>query len=103
MSMLPLRQRNEAVSICLPAYYADLLCEHGRAYLFRILAENDGSDTTDSNVSEVSVSNTSYAKASFFKASNSKASGSKVSSSKPVNHEWTLDIHERLKDSTWYI
>lgn len=31
----------KAVSICPPAYYADLLCERGRAYLFSVLAENN--------------------------------------------------------------
>ncbi|KAF2860662.1 Piwi-domain-containing protein [Piedraia hortae CBS 480.64] len=35
----------KAVSVCPPAYYADLLCERGRAYLFGTLAENLGSDT----------------------------------------------------------
>ncbi|KAK3067198.1 hypothetical protein LTR53_016079 [Teratosphaeriaceae sp. CCFEE 6253] len=34
----------KAVSICPPAYYADLLCERGRAYLFNTLAENNASD-----------------------------------------------------------
>lgn len=34
----------KAVSICPPAYYADLLCERGRAYLFSSLAENNVSD-----------------------------------------------------------
>jgi len=33
----------KAVSICPPAYYADLLCERGRAYLFTTLAENHDS------------------------------------------------------------
>jgi eukaryotic translation initiation factor 2C len=36
----------KAVSICPPAYYADLLCERGRAYLFSTLAENHGSDSS---------------------------------------------------------
>jgi hypothetical protein len=39
----------KAVSICPPAYYADLLCERGRAYLFSVLAENNAPD--DSSVS----------------------------------------------------
>lgn len=34
----------KAVSICPPAYYADLLCERGRAYLFSTLAENPAAD-----------------------------------------------------------
>jgi len=34
----------KAVSICPPAYYADLLCERGRAYLYSTLQENVGSD-----------------------------------------------------------
>ncbi|KXT00458.1 hypothetical protein AC578_1932 [Pseudocercospora eumusae] len=36
----------KAVSICPPAYYADLLCERGRAYLFSVLAESHGSDSS---------------------------------------------------------
>ncbi|KAK4502389.1 hypothetical protein PRZ48_005814 [Zasmidium cellare] len=36
----------KAVSICPPAYYADLLCERGRAYLFSTLAENHASDSS---------------------------------------------------------
>ena len=60
----------KAVSICPPAYYADLLCERGRAYLFSTLAENHGSDS--SVYSEGAA-------------------------------EWTGGVHQRLKDSTWYI
>jgi len=88
----------KAVSICPPAYYADLLCERGRAYLFSVLAENHGSDDTESTASGVSASEASTSKASV-----SQASGSKASTSKAVNLEWTKDVHERLKDSTWYI
>ncbi|EME45593.1 hypothetical protein DOTSEDRAFT_71332 [Dothistroma septosporum NZE10] len=36
----------KAVSICPPAYYADLLAERGRAYLFSTLAENHASDSS---------------------------------------------------------
>lgn len=36
----------KAVSICPPAYYADLLCERGRSYLFSTLAENHASDSS---------------------------------------------------------
>lgn len=39
----------KAVSICPPAYYADLLCERGRAYLYTVLAEGRGSDSGDFN------------------------------------------------------
>lgn len=35
----------KAVSICPPAYYADLLAERGRAYLYSVLQESHGSDT----------------------------------------------------------
>ena len=31
-----------AVSVCPPAYYADLICERGRAYLHDVLKENKG-------------------------------------------------------------
>lgn len=33
----------KAVSICPPAYYADLLCERGRMYLFSKMNDNIGS------------------------------------------------------------
>lgn len=36
----------KAVSICPPAYYADLLCERGRAYLFTVLGENTSRTST---------------------------------------------------------
>lgn len=36
----------KAVSICPPAYYADLLCERGRCYLFSTLAESHASDSS---------------------------------------------------------
>ncbi|KAM3416787.1 hypothetical protein BST61_g8379 [Cercospora zeina] len=39
----------KAVSICPPAYYADLLCERGRCYLFSALAENNASDASVSD------------------------------------------------------
>lgn len=39
----------KAVSICPPAYYADLLCERGRAYLFTSLAEDSVSDSNAFN------------------------------------------------------
>lgn len=61
----------KAVSIVPPAYYADILAERGRAYLFNTLQENLGSgiSTTGSN------------------------SGS----------EWNGEIHQRLKDSFFYL
>nr|POE47165.1 protein argonaute mel1 [Quercus suber] len=34
----------KAVSICPPAYYADLLCERGRTYLHTTMVENQGSE-----------------------------------------------------------
>ncbi|KAF2215264.1 hypothetical protein CERZMDRAFT_56848 [Cercospora zeae-maydis SCOH1-5] len=39
----------KAVSICPPAYYADLLCDRGRSYLFSTLAENTASDASVSD------------------------------------------------------
>ena len=37
----------KAVSICPPAYYADLLCERGRAYLYSVLQEDNRSTQSD--------------------------------------------------------
>lgn len=59
----------KAVSICPPAYYADLLAERGRCYLYSSLQENHASDS------------------SVFDSDN----------------EWTGSVHERLRNSTWYI
>lgn len=42
----------KAVSICPPAYYADLLCERGRAYLHSTLNENHGADSSVYDASE---------------------------------------------------
>ncbi|KXT11410.1 hypothetical protein AC579_9874 [Pseudocercospora musae] len=42
----------KAVSICPPAYYADLLCERGRSYLFSVLAESHGSDSSAFNAGQ---------------------------------------------------
>ncbi|KAK3642877.1 hypothetical protein LTR56_010474 [Elasticomyces elasticus] len=39
----------KAVSIVPPAYYADLLCERGRQYLFTTLAENQGTGAASFN------------------------------------------------------
>lgn len=39
----------KAVSICPPAYYADLICERGRAYLYSTLNENQASGATAYN------------------------------------------------------
>ena len=62
----------KAVSICPPAYYADLLCERARAYLFSTLAENH-------------------------------AGGSEGSEYDAGSAEWNSGVHDRLKESTWYI
>ncbi|RMY49126.1 hypothetical protein D0865_07676 [Hortaea werneckii] len=42
----------KAVSICPPAYYADLLCERGRSYLHSTLNENHGTDSSVFDASE---------------------------------------------------
>lgn len=36
----------KAVSICPPAYYADLICERGRAYLYSVLNEEHADDSS---------------------------------------------------------
>ena len=43
----------KAVSLAAPAYYADLACERGRAYLHRLLQGfTDGGTTTASNTTD---------------------------------------------------
>ncbi|KAI7191262.1 Piwi-domain-containing protein [Hortaea werneckii] len=42
----------KAVSICPPAYYADLLCERGRSYLHSTLNEDHGTDSSVFDASE---------------------------------------------------
>jgi hypothetical protein len=63
----------KAVSICPPAYYADLICERGRAYLFSTLNENQGSD------------------------------GDYADSYNANTAEWTRGVHPRLEEKTFYI
>jgi eukaryotic translation initiation factor 2C len=38
----------KAVSICTPAYYADLVAERGRAYLYRVMNEGSGAASVSS-------------------------------------------------------
>lgn len=64
----------KAVSICPPAYYADLLCERGRAYLHSVLAETTRAKDTFSDTS------------------------SNVSS-----FEWNGGVHENMREVTWYV
>ncbi|KAH0364567.1 Piwi-domain-containing protein, partial [Aureobasidium melanogenum] len=45
LSLIP----KDTVSITLPAYYADLICERGRMYLYSILNENQGADAVAYN------------------------------------------------------
>lgn len=63
----------KAVSVVPPAYYADILAERGRAYMFTTLQENLGVLQSE---------------------------GSTSSAGAP---EWDGNIHPRLKDSTWYV
>ena len=65
----------KAVSICPPAYYADLLCERGRCYLQKDLAPAD-------DASARSGDTFSWAKSGW----------------RPQG-----GVHERLKDSMFYI
>ena len=44
-----------AVSVCPPAYYADLLCERGRCYRFTDLAENVASASSVSGEEDQGV------------------------------------------------
>lgn len=55
-----------AVSVCPPAYYADLVCERGRSYLHSFLKEN---------------TNVSYDR----------------------SRHWTRGVHDRLKDTMFYL
>lgn len=40
----------KAVSICPPAYYADLVCERGRAYLYSTMQENNAGSGNEFNI-----------------------------------------------------
>lgn len=64
----------KAVSICPPAYYADLLCERGRSYLYTELAENN--NNVDDNASVSSAGSAGWG---------------------------GDDVHPLLKDTTYYI
>ncbi|KAK5111366.1 hypothetical protein LTR62_005206 [Meristemomyces frigidus] len=63
----------KAVSICPPAYYADLLCDRGRAYLFSELGEDNGTFSSG------------------------------VTGAGQTAREWNGGVHPRLRNSTWYI
>ncbi|KAH0562380.1 hypothetical protein GP486_002931 [Trichoglossum hirsutum] len=67
----------KSVSICPPAYYADLLCERGRCYMFRALNISDAGSTTSTADSDKG----------FQQAQN----------------EWGQGVHPDLKDSMFYI
>lgn len=43
----------KAVSICPPAYYADILCDRGRYYLYSELSESHGSDSSAYDIDDV--------------------------------------------------
>ncbi|KAI9720458.1 MAG: hypothetical protein M1812_002964 [Candelaria pacifica] len=63
-----------SVSICPPAYYADLVCDRARFYLYD---QYNGSDTASSKSSE-DVFN-------------------------PNQFRWSNGVHDSLKESMWYI
>ncbi|KAK5174216.1 uncharacterized protein LTR77_001296 [Saxophila tyrrhenica] len=76
----------KAVSICPPAYYADLLCERGRAYLFTTLAENTerAADSSDNS---------------------SNAGPAPLTPAAQIALGWSRPgaVHPNLAESTWYI
>ncbi|KAL8813818.1 MAG: hypothetical protein Q9223_006918 [Gallowayella weberi] len=63
----------KAVSLCPPAYYADLLCERGRAYLYREFNARDNATTTSEQKFDWNRS------------------------------PWLKGVHASLKDSMFYI
>ncbi|KAI9888112.1 MAG: hypothetical protein M1823_000047 [Watsoniomyces obsoletus] len=63
----------KAVSICPPAYYADLLCERARCYLYETFNDNDAATNTGSTVFDVTTA------------------------------RWTSGVHVDLRDSMFYI
>ncbi|KAI9762388.1 MAG: hypothetical protein M1835_008038 [Candelina submexicana] len=63
-----------SVSICPPAYYADLVCDRARFYLYD---QYNGSDTAS----------TKSSKSTF----------------NPGDYRWSRGVHESLKDTMWYI
>ncbi len=63
----------KAVSLCAPAYYADILCERARCYLSSVFDES------------------------------SSVGGGSVSANAAASHQDQIQIHERLKNSMFYI
>ncbi|KAL8766292.1 MAG: hypothetical protein Q9209_006882 [Squamulea sp. 1 TL-2023] len=63
----------KAVSLCPPAYYADLLCERGRMYLYKDFNARENATVTSGQVYD------------------------------PNRAEWIKDVHPAIKDSMFYI
>ncbi len=64
----------KAVSICPPAYYADLVCERARCYLYEAFNDNDAATTSGSSaVFDINAA------------------------------RWTKDVHPEMRDSMFYI
>lgn len=65
---------SSAVSVCPPAYYADLVCERGRNYLYKIYAPD----------------NVDIVKKVIFDRST-------------MEWDWKSGVHKKFADSMWYI
>lgn len=71
----------KSVSICPPAYYADLVCERGRCYIHGLLNSDDSASTV-SGKSEEDI---------------------KKDTARRAKERWGDGVHHDLKDSMFYI
>ena len=69
-----------AVSICPPAYYADILCERGRCYIHEVYNDS-GTNITDRE----------------------KIKAARVTTWKKAVADWGEGIHPNLKNTMFYL
>jgi eukaryotic translation initiation factor 2C len=70
-----------AVSICPPAYYADILCERGRCYIYEVYSGDSSTHTSDKE----------------------KTKATRAETWKKAMEGWGTGVHPNLKDTMFYI
>jgi hypothetical protein len=90
----------KAVSICPPAYYADILCERARCYLAEHFEPDDNVSQTTTNQRILSE----YTEREFANLSQAEKDNLITEANNLRNHQQSLiNIHPALKDTMFYI